>query len=74
MDWSALSLEVAGHRLIFSVDVAKENFYSAFMVPASTVLGIIKWRHPSETPALGRLLSELPAASIEVALELTGSN
>jgi transposase len=73
MDWSALSLEVAGHRLIFSVDVAKENFYGAFMVPASTVLGIIKWRHPSETPALGRLLSELPAASIEVALEPSGT-
>jgi transposase len=37
------------------------------------VLGIIKWRHPSETPALGKLLSELPAASIEVALEPSGT-
>ncbi len=73
MDWSALSLEVAGHRLIFSVDVAKENFYGAFMVPPSTVLGIIKWRHPSETPALGGFLSGLPAASIEVALEPSGT-
>jgi hypothetical protein len=57
MDWNGLSLEVAGHRLIFSVDVAKENFYGAFMVLPSNVLSIIKWRHPSETPVLGRLLS-----------------
>ena len=73
MDWNALSLEVAGQRLIFSVDVAKENFYGAFLVPPFTVLGIIKWRHPGETPTLGRLLSELPAASIEVALEPSGT-
>jgi transposase len=73
MDWNALNLEVAGQRLIFSVDVAKENFYGAFMIPPSNVLSIIKWRHPSETPDLGRLLSDLPAASIEVALEPSGT-
>ncbi len=73
VDWSALAREVAAQRLVFSVDVAKENFYGAFMVSPLAVLCTIKWRHPDETPALGRFLADLPAATIEVPLEPSGT-
>lgn len=73
VDWAQLSERIAGQRLVFSVDVAKEDFYGAFMVSALETLVTIKWQHPGETPALGDFLSALPASRIEVALEPSGT-
>ena len=35
VDWTRLAEDVIGQRLVFSVDVAKEDFYRAFMVSPS---------------------------------------
>jgi transposase len=72
-NWEQLAEDVKGQRLVFSVDVAKENFYGAFMVSPVETLGTIKWRHPEETPALGGFLNALEAARIEVVLEPSGT-
>ena len=72
-DWAQLTEDVQGQRLVFSVDVAKENFYGAFMISPMEALGTIKWQHPGETPALGGCLSALEVSRIEVALEPSGT-
>ena len=69
VDWTRLAEDVIGQRLVFSVDVAKEDFYRAFMVSPSEALVTIKWQHPGETPSLGGYLGALPATRIEVVLE-----
>jgi transposase len=72
-DWAQLAEDVKGQRLVFSVDVAKEDFYGAFMIAPLEALGTIKWQHPGETTALGAFLSALEASRIEVALEPSGT-
>jgi transposase len=72
-EWERLAEDVQGQRLVLGVDVAKENFYGAFMVSSLEALGTIKWQHPGETPALGTFLSALEAARIEVVLEPSGT-
>ena len=73
VDWTGLAEEVTGQRLVFSVDVAKEDFYGALMVSPRAALTTIKWQHPAETPALGGFLRALPALRIEVAMEPSGT-
>jgi transposase len=73
VDWARLAADVSGQRLVFGVDVAKEDFYGAFMLSPQDALVTIKWRHPAETPALGGSLKALPASRIEVALEPSGT-
>lgn len=73
VDWTRLGEAVKGERLVFSVDVAKEDFVASLLVSPQEVLSTVKWQHPEETPALGGFLSALPAARIEVALEPSGT-
>jgi hypothetical protein len=73
VDWELVAKRVAGQRVVFGVDVAKENFYAAFISSSREVLTTIKWRHPTETPQLGDLLTALPAARIEVVMEPSGT-
>ena len=48
VDWAKLGETVMGQRVVLSVDVAKEDFVSAFMVEDKVAIRI-KWRHPNET-------------------------
>jgi len=48
VDWAQLSERIAGQRLVFSVDVAKEDFYGDLMVSALETLVTIKWQHPGK--------------------------
>ncbi|MBU0500417.1 MAG: transposase [Gammaproteobacteria bacterium] len=73
IDWERLGREVAGQRLVFSVDVAKENFCGAFLVSPQETLVTLKWRHPQQTDALGAYLRALPCSQIEVPLEPSGT-
>jgi len=73
VNWVQVGEDVTGKRLVFGVDVAKEDFFGAFMLSPLESLITIKWQHPKETRALGDFLSTLPAARIEVALEPSGT-
>lgn len=73
VDWAHLGEAVRGQRLIFGVDVAKTNFYGVLMNGPRDALVTVRWQHPDETMVLGELLSALPAAHIEVALEPSGT-
>lgn len=73
VDWAQLGEEVKDERMVFSVDVAKEDFVASFLVSPQEALTTVKWQHPEETPELGGYLTALPAARIEVALEPSGT-
>jgi hypothetical protein len=73
IDWEQMGREVAGQRLVFSVDVAKEEFYGAFLLSPQEALVTLKWQHPQQTQALGAYLRALPCAKIEVPLEPSGT-
>lgn len=64
---------VEGQELIVGLDAAKEEFVAALRVRGEGVIQTVKWRHPGESLEAVELLSSLPAASLEVALEPTSS-
>lgn len=80
LDQPALDAAVQGRRLIVGIDVAKVDMVAALadrdaeIVDGQVeVLKTIKWRHPTETPLFVELVASLPAASVELVMEPTGT-
>jgi transposase len=63
----------SGKRIVFSVDVAKIDFYGAFYNGTKEVGLTIKWKSPDEVELLSELLNALETSSLEVVLEPTGT-
>ena len=74
MDWEKLADRVRGRRVAVGGDMAKEKHYGA-LVDAQTreVVVIWKWDQLRESAELVRQLQSLPAASLEVAIEPSGT-
>jgi len=65
---------VGEDRLIFAVDVAKEDFVAALMKPDRSVLVTIKWQHPQETRAMMEaLVRHVSVEQLDVVLEPSGT-
>jgi transposase len=64
---------VKGHRVVFGVDVAKEDFVGAFMNEGREVVQTIKWTSPGEVADIVALLKDLPSSTLEVAMEPSGT-
>ncbi len=64
-----------GQRVVFGVDVAKEDFVGTLLKPDRSVLKTIRWSHPPQTPELlqGLLAHLLGARALEVAMEPSGT-
>jgi transposase len=74
LDWAGLSERLAGRRVVFSIDVAKDDFYAALMTAEDALEALIKWVHPRETTALLAHLSALAqVAQVEVVMEPSGT-
>jgi len=74
LDWDGLGKRVAGGRIAFSVDVAKDDFYAALMSGPQTLEALVKWVHPEETRALIGCVSRLAqVAQVEVVMEPSGT-
>ena len=73
VDIKRLKEFTSGKRIIFSVDVAKVDFYGAFYNEAKEVGLTIKWKSPDEVELLSELLNALETSSLEVVLEPTGT-
>jgi transposase len=74
VNWQQIAEQAGEQTVVFAVDVAKENFVGALMMPDRTVLKTIKWQHPMQTPELVHgLLSHLGAQRLEVAMEPSGT-
>ena len=75
VSWVQRAEQAGGQRVVFGVDVAKENFVGTLLTPDRRVLKTIKWPHPSQTPELLHgLLVHLGAPSLEVAMEPSGTS
>lgn len=68
-----LTNTIKGRRLIVGVDVAKEKMRAALMTEERQSLVTVKWEHPRETRDFLSLLKALPASSIELVMEPSGT-
>lgn len=68
-----LSEAVQGKRVVFGLDVAKEAMAGSVAIGREEVILNVKWSHPAQTNDLLELVAGLPAASIEVAMEPSGT-
>ena len=74
VNWARLTECADNGRVVFGVDVAKEDFVGALMTRDLSVLETIRWQHPEETPALlDALLKHLEPGALEMAMEPSGS-
>lgn len=69
-----LAEKVKGKKVIFGVDIAKQDNYGALLIweekePVIT----IKWRHPERSREMVQVLKSLGATQVEVALEPSGT-
>ena len=68
-----LQAQVTGRRVVVGIDAAKTKFVAALMGEGHEPFLTIKWDHPGQTRELVGLLSSLPAARVEAAMEPTGT-
>jgi len=73
VDVQRLAERVQGQRITLGTDVAKEVQYGAVLDENKNVVQILKWNQLRDSRRLVRLLQELPVASLEVALEPSGT-
>jgi transposase len=64
---------VENKRIVFGIDVAKEDMYAVFMDDARSVLLTLKWKHPQESQQVLDLLALLPCSRLEAAMEPSGT-
>ena len=73
-NWEKIAALAAGERMVFSVDVAKDDFFGVLMKADRSVIETIKWVHPQQTREVGEhLLSDLDAQKLEVVMEPSGT-
>jgi len=69
-----LAEKVKGKRVVFGVDIAKQDNYGAVMLWAEKEpVMTIKWRHPERSSQMVQVLKDLGASTVEVAMEPSGT-
>lgn len=74
VNWERIAESAQGARVVFGIDVAKENFVGALMDPNRGVIETLRWRHPEQTRGLVEdLRTHLEPGSLEVVMEPSGT-
>ena len=75
VDWGLIAEQTAGQeRVVFAVDVAKDDFVGGLMGADRGLVEMVKWTHPQQTRALVEcLVAAFGAARIEVVMEPSGT-
>ena len=74
VDWERVAAQTREQRIIFGIDVAKEEFFAVLMKVDQSVIETIKWMHPQQTRELSEhLLDDLKCTGLEVVLEPSGN-
>ena len=74
VNWERIIAETQGQRIIFGIDVAKEDFFAVLMNVDHRVIETLKWVHPQQSRELvEHLLHDLKGAHLEVAMEPSGT-
>jgi len=72
VNWEMIATQTQGERMVFGIDVAKEDFFAVLMKADQTVIETLKWVHPQQTREMTAHLRDLDCARIEVAMEPSG--
>ena len=73
-DWKQISAQTASQRIVFGVDVAKDDFFGVLIQEDLAVSATLKWIHPQQTRELGaHLLNDVQADRLEVVMEPSGT-
>jgi transposase len=72
-NWEKIASLAEGQRIVFSVDVAKDDFFAALMKTDRSVIETIKWVHPQQTREVGEHLRDLATQDLEVVMEPSGT-
>jgi transposase len=72
-NWEKIASVAAGQQIVFSVDVAKDDFFGALMTTDRSVIATIKWVHPKQTREVGEHLRDLDTQNLEVVMEPSGT-
>jgi transposase len=75
VNWAAIDKQTLGQpRIVFAVDVAKDDFVGTVMSVDRTPVELFKWKHPQQTRILvTRLLESFGPARLEVVMEPSGT-
>jgi transposase len=74
VDWAMLAERANGERVVFGIDVAKQDFVATVQVRPGEVLARIKWQHPQETRTLLAGVAQLQARGpLEAVMESSGT-
>jgi transposase len=74
VDWESLRDEVGTEgRIVFAVDVAKEDFFAGVMKADRRLAVTVKWRHPEQTREVVERMAGLGASRVEAVLEPSGT-
>lgn len=68
-----LSEKAQGKRVVFGVDIAKNNNYGCLMNEKQEALITIKWGHPKQSRQMVEMIRRLGALKVEVAMEPSGT-
>lgn len=73
LDVERLKEQVRDRRLVVGADMAKETHFAALLDEDKEVIVIFKWEQLKDNHRVVELLRSLPAASVEVAMEPSGT-
>ena len=75
VDWELVARQTAGQdRVVFAVDVAKDDFVGGLMGGDRTLVEMVKWTHPQQTRALVEgLVAAFGSVRLEVVMEPSGT-
>ena len=74
VNWSAVRSRAGEERIVFAVDVAKEDFVGVLMKADRSVIKTVKWKHPEQTRDLIKGIVEIVNPErLEVVMEPSGS-
>jgi len=74
VDWQRVQERTAGARVVFAVDVAKEDFVATVLDGEQTALVTFQWTHPEQTAeVVGRMRWFRQRQVVEVAMEPSGT-
>lgn len=75
VDWELIARQTAEQeRVVFAVDVAKDDFVGGLMSTDRTLVEMVKWTHPQQTRALVEaVVAAFGPARLEVVMEPSGT-
>jgi transposase len=74
VNWGEIAEQTAGQRIVFAIDIAKDDFVGTLMREDRTPIKTLKWTHPRQTGDLvTHLLKTFDLVLFEVVMEPSGT-